>query len=190
MLPCGKSAPQTIYCLMPFRIMQWNCRGVISKWPEVKPVLIEKGCDVICLQETHFLPTDRYDFNLHNYSQYNGYSNMDRRQGGVCIYASNDLPHYQLPITTDLQAVACSARIGSTRLSICSLYLPPNDPLRLNELFNLISQLPQPFIICTDANSRHFVWGADRCDQRGNIWEQVIRREALHVLNDGRPTRS
>ena len=174
---------------MPFQIMQWNCRGVISKWPEIKPVLIEKGCDVICLQETHFLSTDQYDFNLHNYTLYNYFAHEYRRKGGVCIYISNKWPHYKIDINTGLQAVACSVRIGATRLSICSLYLPPNEPLSQHELYNIISQLPQPYIICTDANSRHLLWGADRCDQRGNIWEQVIRREALHVLNDGCPTR-
>ena len=174
---------------MPISIMQWNCRGVISKWPEIKPVLLDKGCDVICLQETHFLPTDQYDFNLNNYTVYNHFHPELRRQGGVCIYSSNAIPHFQLNINSPLQAVACSVRVGTTRLSICCLYLPPNERLLLHELLDLLSQLPPPFIICTDANSRHFLWGADRCDSRGNIWEQVIRSESLHVLNDGCPTR-
>ena len=169
--------------------MQWNCRGVISKWAEIKPVLISKGCDAICLQETHFLPTDNYDFNLFNYTAYNCYSATNTRQGGACIYLSNKWPHFQIELNTQLQAVACSARIGPTRLTICSVYLPPNDRVTVIDLNNLISQLPQPFILCSDANSRHFLWGADRCDQRGNLFEQVIRRYALHVANNGCPTR-
>ena len=169
--------------------MQWNCRGVISKWAEIKPVLLENACDAICLQETHFLPTDDYDFNLYRYTAYNVYSDTDRRQGGACIYLSNKWPHFQLTLRTRLQAVACSTRIGSTRLSICSLYLPPQDRLVFSELNALISQLPLPFVICTDANSRHFLWGADRCDRRGNIWEEIINRHALNVVNNGCPTR-
>ena len=169
--------------------MQWNCRGVLSKWPEIKPILLEKCCDVICLQETHFLPTDIYDFNLHGYTIYNEYSNTGYPQGGVCIYVSNKWPHFQLQLNTCLQAVACSTRIASTRLTICSLYLPPAERLRFSELNQLITQLPSPFLICTDANSRHFLWGSDRCDPRGNIWEKVIRRHALNVLNTGCPTR-
>ena len=101
----------------------------------------------------------------------------------------NDYPHFQVPLTTDLQAVACRVRIGRLRLTICSLYLPPNEPIVLADLNNLLPQLPQPFMICSDANSRHFLWGADRCDRRGAVWEHIIRQHALNVLNDGRPTR-
>ena len=163
---------------MSFSVMQWNCRGVISKWPEIKPVLSGQGGNIICLQETHFLDTDQYDFNLYNYTLYNYFSNTGRRQGGVCIYASNDWPHYQVTLHTCLQAVACVVRIDTTRLCICCLYLPPNEPFSLHDLTTLISQLSQPFLICTDANSRHFLWGSDQCDRRGAIWEQVIRSEA------------
>ena len=169
--------------------MQWNARGMIGKWPEVKPVLVEKAHDIICIQETHFLPTDHYDFRLFNYTLYNAYSLGDRRQGGVCIYAHNTHPHFQVPLTTTLQAVACSVKVGHLRLCVCSVYLPPNETLAYRDLNNLISQLPQPFVICTDANSRHFMWGADRCDSRGNTWERIIRQHALNVLNDGQPTR-
>ena len=174
---------------MSFSVMQWNCRGVLSKWPEMKPVLTEQGRTIICLQETHFLATDQYDFNLYNYTLYNCFSNTDRRQGGVCIYASNDWPHFQVTLRTCLQAVACVVRIGSTRLCICCLYLPPNVPFSLNDLTTLISQLSRPFLICADANSRHYLWGSDQCDRRGTTWEQVIRSESLNVLNDGCPTR-
>ena len=169
--------------------MQWNARGMIGKWAEVKPVLVDKAHDVICIQETHFLPTDNYDFRLHDYTLYNGYSNADRRQGGVCIYVGNRHPHFQVQLTTPFQTVACSVKVGRHRFFICSLYLPPTDPLTYRDLYDLVAQLPRPFIICTDANSRHLMWGADRCDSRGNTWERVIRQFALNVLNDGQPTR-
>ena len=93
---------------MMHKIMQWNCRGMISKWAEIKPLLLAKMCSAICLQETHFLPTDQYDFRLTNYTLYNGYANSAQRQGGVSIYVTNDVPHYEIPLDTPLQAVACS----------------------------------------------------------------------------------
>ena len=100
--------------------MQWNCRGVISKWAEVKPLLLEKAFGVICLQETHFLPNDPYDFRLPNYTLYNEYPDTDRRQGGVSIYVANTFPHFQVPVDSNLQAVACSVRMGRTSICICS----------------------------------------------------------------------
>ena len=174
---------------MGFTIMQWNARGLISKWPEIKPVLIENANDVICIQESHFLPNDPYDFRLHNYTLYNAYAGSGRRQGGVCIYVDNSYPHFQVNLATNLQAVAVSVLVRRRRICICSLYLPPNEPFSTSSLSDLVAQLPQPFILCTDANSRNMLWGADRCDSRGIQWEQVIRRYALNVLNDGTPTR-
>ena len=174
---------------MPFEIMQWNCRGLISKWAEVKPFLAEKSSDAMCIQETHFLPADQYDFRINNYTIFNCYSNDNIRKGGACIYIKNDYPHFQVQLNTSLQAVACSVRIGRMRVTICSLYLPPNESFLYADLNDLTSQLPQPYIMCSDANSKHFLWGSDRCDRRGGIWEQLIRQHALNVLNTGCPTR-
>ena len=90
---------------------------------------------------------------------------------------------------TSLQAVACSVLLGHIRLTVCSLYLPPSDALTFQDLDSLIQELPEPFLLCTDANTRHLFWGADRCDRRGLLWERVFRQYGLHVLNDGSPTR-
>ena len=169
--------------------MQWNCRGLISKWAEVKPFLVGSDCQVVCLQETHFLASDEYDFHLYNYSLYNAFSPTATRHGGVCIYVCNNWPHFEVPLNTSLQAVACCVRVGRQRLCFCSLYLPPTAQVSLSALDNLILQLPQPFILCSDVNARHFMWGSDRCDSRGSILERLISNHALNVLNDGCPTR-
>ena len=162
---------------------------MISRWACIKPFLIDSACDLICIQETHFLPDDVYDFNLPNFTLYQAYANGDRRHGGVCVYVKNVHPHYQLTLHTPLQAVACSVLLGHTRLAICSLYLPPGDNIVFQELDTLLQALPEPFILCTDANSHHMLWGAGRCDRRGLIWERLISQYGLHVLNDGSPTR-
>ena len=171
------------------RVMQWNCRGLIGKWASIKPFLMMQKCAAFCLQETHFLPNDHYDFSLPNYTRYDFFGNDDRRQGGVCIYASNSFPHRRLSLNSSLQAIGCSMRIGHTTMSLCSLYLPPNDMLQYEELNNLIQQLPKPLLLCTDANSRHMLWGSDRCDRRGMVWERLIRMHELCVLNNGSATR-
>ena len=169
--------------------MQWNSRGMISRWAEIKPFLVHNDCDIICIQETHFLPADPYDFNIPHFSQYNAYANGERRHGGVGIYIKNVLPHHAIQLQSPLQAVACLVRLGNIRICVCSLYLPPNEPLNAHELEALIQELPEPLLLCTDANSGHMLWGANRCDRRGLVFERIIRRYGLAVLNDGRPTR-
>ena len=162
---------------------------MISKWALAKPFLLEQACDIYCIQETHFLSSDVYDFNLPKYTRYDTFGNGDRRQGGVCLYVVNTYPHSPLALQTCLQAVACTVRIGSVRLTVCSLYLPPTDALLYVDLVRLLDQLPEPLIICTDANSKHRLWGSSQCDRRGMIWERLIRQCDLCVLNSGHPTR-
>lgn len=174
---------------MSSEILQWNCRGLIGKWAEVKPMLLMLSPLIICLQETHFLPNDPYNFNLVNYSCYNAYAGTGARQGGVTLYVSNKLPHYHLALNTQLQAVACVCTINRQKIIVCSLYLPPGVPLRKNDLDSLVEQFNLPFIICSDANSKNRIWGAPRNDARGNIWGEIIRERALHVMNNGNPTR-
>ena len=170
-------------------ILQWNARGVISKWAEIKQVLVDGNFQVICLQETHFIANDRYSFNLPRFTSYNAYSAQGDRRGGVSIYVTNNLPHMQLPLQSSLQAVACSVRLMNRRVAFCSLYLPPSETFSFLDLSHLFTQLPKPFILCTDANSKHHLWGARHSDNRGRIWMDVINHHHLHVLNDGRPTR-
>ena len=152
-------------------------------------MFIDGSFQVLCIQETHFMVNDRYNFNIPRYTLYNAYSGHDERSGGVSIYVTNDLPHHQLCLQTSLQAVACSVRIHHKRLTVCSLYLPPNDDICVQDLSGLIDQLPSPFLLCTDANSKHTLWGSPRTDRRGRIWMDVITQHMLRVLNDGQATR-
>ena len=105
-------------------VLQWNARGLIGKWAEAKQMLVGGGFQVICLQETHFIAGEKYSFNLPRYSLYNAYSAQGDRRGGVSIYVSNNLPHIEIQIQSNLQAVACSVRIHNRRITFCSLYLP------------------------------------------------------------------
>ena len=170
-------------------VLQWNARGVIRKWAKVKQMFAADSFQVICLQETHFVENDRYSFNIPHFSLYSAYSPDGDRRGGVSIYVSNKLPHMKISIRSTLQVVVCSVRRLDQRISFCSLYLPPNDAFSFQELSNVINQLPPPFVLCTDANSKHPMWGSRQCDRRGRIWMDIINYHDLHILNDGRATR-
>ena len=174
---------------MNSKILQWNARGLIRKWAEVKQMFVDEDFQVICLQETHFIENSKYTFNLPRFSLYNAYSDQGNWNGGVSLYVSNHLPHMQLHIQSTLQVVACSVRMQNRRITICSLYLPPNDVFSFQDLSQLIDQLPKPLIICADANSKHSMWGSGQCDRRGMILMNVVNHHDLHILNDGQPTR-
>ena len=68
-------------------ILQWNCRGLVSKWSEMTNFFSVLAPVILALQETWFLPTDPYNFNLFNYSLFRHDEVLgERRHGGVALY--------------------------------------------------------------------------------------------------------
>ena len=56
-----------------------------------------------------------------------------------------------------MQAVAISATLHKT-ITVCSVYIPPNEEPKELVLNNLIEKLPRPFIIMGDFNSHNEIW--------------------------------
>ena len=107
--------------------------------------------------------------------------------GGCIIYTRYDVPHIPLSLTTPLQAVAVQMDV-ERRYTICSLYLPPNNPVSYDDMVELIHQLPQPFIILGDVNGRHPLWGDVLSNSRGDLFSSLIENEDLGLFNTGEPT--
>ena len=84
--------------VMVFQVLQWNARGLIGKWAEAKPMFLQTDCQLLCIQETHFMAGDRYTFRLPGFSVYHAYSSHGGRGGGVSIFVSDHYPHYQIPL--------------------------------------------------------------------------------------------
>ena len=107
--------------------------------------------------------------------------------GGSLICVRRDIPHSHYLLNTSLQAVAVQFNIRR-KYTVCSLYLPPNDPFPREEILNLMRQLPEPFLILGDVNGRHPMWGDAVPNLRGNILSSIIENEDVNILNSGEPT--
>ena len=107
--------------------------------------------------------------------------------GGCLIYVRKDQPYIPINLNSNLQVTAIQIDLGR-KYTICSLYLPPNNPVTYEELTNLIHQLPQPFILMGDMNGRHPLWGDITTNVKGNLISSVIENEDLGVMNTGEPT--
>ena len=78
----------------------------------------------------------------------------------------SSVPHSQFDLNTNLQAVAVNVTL-SIKVTICSIYLPPNDILSKNSLVSLIDQLPHLFLLVGDFDGHSKIWGcADTNDRR------------------------
>ncbi|XP_063381153.1 uncharacterized protein LOC134667662 [Cydia fagiglandana] len=59
----------------------------------------------------------------------------------------------------------------------------------MNDLNDLVNQLPPPFILLGDFNSHHYYWGSERCDTRGRIIADWLdSHDNIVLLNTDQPT--
>ncbi|KAG5867008.1 hypothetical protein JTB14_032569 [Gonioctena quinquepunctata] len=166
-------------------IIQWNCNGCIFHNCELKLLLSEIDPICVALQKTHFKPNHSYSLRGYNIFR-KDINHVIRAKGGVALLIRKDIPHSPLVLNTVLQAVAVRI-LAPITINICSLYLPDAN-WRKEELEDLISQLPIPFLLIGDMNAHNPLWGSLRRDIRGSILEQLLDRDNLILLNSGAMT--
>ena len=172
---------------METQIVHWNIRGYKANYKSLRTFLSDSQAMVMCLQETKMplIPLDP----PRGFSMYHkrGANDNEIDYGGVCILIKNSIGHKMLPLNTRLQAVATRCYIGRL-YTICSIYLPPNNPVEMEDLEDLLSQLPQPYLLLGDFNSRSPMWGDSTTNPKGRIIENLINRTNCSILNSGSPT--
>ncbi|GFU07091.1 putative RNA-directed DNA polymerase from transposon X-element [Trichonephila clavipes] len=88
---------------------------------------------------------------------------------------------------TSLQAVAVGVHIHSL-VTVCCVYLPPNDVVPQVDLNQLVSQLPAPFILLGDFNGHSPLRGHDDTNSHGRQIKQSISDHCLCLLNNDEKT--
>ena len=84
---------------------------------------------------------------MRGFSIYNAFSSdSDKAKGGTSVLVRQGVIHSQVPLKTKLQAVAVQLSLFKT-ITLCSIYIPPSDNLRLQDLDDLVQQLPITVII-------------------------------------------
>jgi ribonuclease HI len=163
--------------------LQWNCRGLRANFDELQ-ILLQKYCPaVICLQETFLNDTS---LSLKCYSMFH-ILNPEGNGGGVSIAVDNTVPHSQVQLDTQLQAVAVQLSIPHS-ITICSLYLPPHLKWTEDEITTLIHQLPEPYLLVGDFNAHSTLWGCSSTDRKGHCIETLLTEQDICLLNQKLPT--
>ena len=167
-------------------IIQWNCRGLKANYNEILILTTLLSPTVFCLQETFLKNTDNINFK--NYSLYNHIATENQKaSGGSSILVKSNVPHRQIDINSNLQAVAVNVTLSKS-ITICSLYLPPHCKFSKHDLENLINQLPRPYLLLGDFNSHSKLWGCLDTNDKGEIIENFIAENDLCLFNDKQPT--
>ncbi|XP_055941880.1 uncharacterized protein LOC129971927 [Argiope bruennichi] len=147
--------------MAPF--ISWNCRGIRTKLEDLKALVNSTHPVCIALQDTFLKSNVHLKIRGYNCVRKDNVTGLS--SGGVCILTSNSYPSTILNLHTPLQAVAVQVHV-KTLVTVCCIYLPPNDVIPQNDLNVLIDQLPVPFILLGDFNGHSTLWGSDRTNSR------------------------
>jgi exonuclease III/ribonuclease HI len=168
------------------KILQWNIRGFSIKKEEIRQLVSKFNPLVLCLQETHFKPTDAPVLRNHDFYRYDHVAGQ-RAQGGVATAIHNSLHSEAVALTTPLQAVAVKIHLRSP-ITICNVYLPPDSVVSQRDIDDLLAQLSHPFLITGDFNAHNPMWGGLSTNPKGTLVEDTIRLHNVVLLNDGSNT--
>ena len=166
---------------MSNKILHWNCWGIRANYEEL--LLLNKfNLKVVCLQET-FLK-DENQLNMKHFQSYNYlYKDGHIASGGVSILIRKDIHQSQVHVDTDFQAIVVKATLHKP-FHICSIYIPPHDPISDIKMNELLQQIPKPYLLLGDLNSHSTVWGWQKTIIKGNDLEKVMQNNNLCILNN------
>ena len=159
------------------KIIHWNIRGARVNYCELLQFITKYCPAIICLEETH-LKNDT-SINMKNYYSYiyiKPYT--DRPCDGSSIIIKNNIPHSEITLNTNMLVVAISATLHK-RITICSVYILPNEEPNELEPNNLIERLPRPFVIMGDFNSHKEIWGSKKTDKNRQSNRIVIKSTSV-----------
>ena len=167
-------------------IIQWNINGLHKHNADIHRAKTLIKPIALCFQETNLKLNTTFPIKGYNGFFQNHQTHL-RASGGVAIFVNNLIESTEIHIQSPLEVVAVSIRL-KTPLCICNIYLPDSTTFKLNDLNDIIQQLPKPFIFLDDFNSRNQIWGSHFTDHRGKIMEKFLENEQLILLNTGEPT--
>lgn len=132
---------------MKTKIIQWNTNGFYS---DELQILIKEHCpSIVCIQETNFNDSSNPTFSHFDIYKRNRLS-CARASGGVATMINQNVPNIELPLHTDLEALAVTVTLPHTKITVCNIYLPNHRDFSPLDIEKIIQQLPNPFILVGD----------------------------------------
>ncbi len=126
--------------------LSWNLNGLRAHSEELRLIISRHKPFIVCLQETHLLPLHPLSlrgFNIYRFDQDDGL----RAHGGVAVLIRDSLFSEEHNVRTDLQTVCVRVHLPSFSFTVCSIYIPPGQVVSQEELEDVFSQLPAPFLL-------------------------------------------
>ena len=171
------------------KIIQWNIRSLKQRLVSLSLLINSITPEIFCLQETK-LEDANFEYNGNLYKAYHHINKSKKiAAGGTSIFIKRSIPQSEIHLNTTLQAKAVKVTLNKP-ITICSIYIAPDENFTKQQLIDLHSQLKPPFIILGDFNAHSPLWEKDRqeSDIRAKIIEDFLIQSNSCLLNDLSPT--
>lgn len=171
-------------------IINWNTNGFFNKIDEIKILINNLNPYLISIQETRLKPNQNVTLKYYNIFRNDVLTEQGQwARGRVAIFVKDDVKCREIDINTELQIVVVQI-VFPHKITICNVYLSPDETIREDEINNIINQLPRPFIIMGDFNAHNSNWDNEHngADSRGRKIENIIQHQGLVCMNSGTPT--
>ena len=99
-----------------------------------------------------------------------------------------NIPCTYVTLRTPLEAVAVKMFYQELTITVCSLYLPNEGNFPTTDFKNLLDELPTPYLILGDYNSKSHRWGSpltpnyDITYKRGEDLIKIVDDRSLNIL--------
>lgn len=164
-------------------LLQWNCRSIIPKKPDLFYLLNKYHPVIAAISETWLRPNACFKIA--------GYACLrdDRDDGyaGSCLLINKSYSFTQIhlpPHGRNIGAVAAKVM----DINFLSMYIPHPNVNLLSELTSICSYIPHPIIILGDFNTHHTSWGSHHSDSFSPYLLDLFDSINVSVINSGSPT--
>ena len=170
-------------------LFSWNCRGLKNKKSFLETLIWKHKPLTIAVQELKLKKGQKFNTHITDYTY------VDERletegtaHGGVGFYVHKDVTHHRIKLkNTKFQAIAILAYLHK-RVTICNIYIHPQQNFTQADLKQLTDQLPKPYILTGDFNSHNTLWHDHKTDARGQTVEDFILDNDLNILDENEHT--
>ena len=164
--------------------LSWNCRGISNKINDLIDLINLYKPIFICFQETKLKENSDFTFENYNFEHKPQILREDEiAKGGVGFLIKAGITYKEIKIDSIFQALAFQLDLEK-KITICSIYIPPNFKFVEKDLEKLTKQLPAPFILVGDFNSHNALWFDKRTDLSGKIIENFLINNNINLLDE------
>lgn len=169
-------------------IIQCSCHGLTTNLEDIHNIAERYPSICFCLQETNRNEQTPCHLGLKRLNVFRkDHVDTARASGGVAILTADALPLREVPVTTDLEAIAVQIPLNGLVI-LCSLYLPPSVIVEQKQLEDLINRLPPPFLLLGDFSAQNLLWGSTKVDSHERTVEKILLSTQVCLLNSGKST--